>query len=489
MRIEIMLFFIFYAIIIIYMPKGAAVRNIKAFASLVLLVLMAFSLTGCGIATMNAQTLLAPPKADADQQGIDKRLREANNDLKLAYPKTGEYRSAVIMKDFTGDGKEDAIGFYFLDTGSVEVQFLMKSAENGEWLTLARFKNAATQVDRVCFGDINGDDKSDILIGWGATNLVNATANIYIYEEDGMREVPIDSTYSEMALTDFNSDGVNEVFLTLRMVPTTEEGAENTPAQSLVYEYMGDGMKRTYSVQADNSVTGFSSVSFGNITEKLCGVFLDGTKADSSRTTQIFYFDESGYFRNFPFGVNDAGILNPTFRPAGATFNSRDINKDGIIEIPMVNALPLVSSASPEENPPPDSTSFFVDWNTYNGNGQFRSVLPTLMNIPEGYFFEAPSYIKWGITAVNDTKQRTVSYVEVSESENDTEGDASPVLGSTLFVIRVFTKHSWENMGQAGSYEILAEQGDYIYTILDYEVEKYSYLLERVKKTFTLITD
>ena len=30
----------------------------------------------------------------------------------LKYPKTGEYRSAIILKDLNGDGEEEALAFY-----------------------------------------------------------------------------------------------------------------------------------------------------------------------------------------------------------------------------------------------------------------------------------------------------------------------------------------------------------------------------------------
>ena len=377
-------------------------RKFKAAALLLVMLLLVLSLSGCGIANVDAHALLAPPKADADQQEIDARLKDGNPDLKLVYPKAGEYRSAIIMKDFTGDGREDALGFYFLETGSVEVQFLVKSTESGNWQTVARFKNAATQVDRVLFGDLSGDGADEVVIGWGSTSLVNAaTVNVYAYIDGAMTEIPVNSAYGEMVLTDFNSDECFEIFLTLRMIPATEEGNKDTPAKSAVFEYQDHQMVETASARADNTITGFSSIVFGGITDGLNGVFLDGTRADSSRTTQVFFFDNEGSFRNFPFSINDATVTNPTFRPAGAAYyNSRDIDGDGFYEIPTASALPLTTSA---ENSMPDSTSFLVHWRNFDGTDSLRSKMFTLMNMDDGYFFEIPPHIAGRITAVHYT--------------------------------------------------------------------------------------
>ena len=56
---------------------------------------------------------MKPPKATGERQEIYSVLEEkANHQLTLRYPKAGEYRSAIVMKDVTGDGNDEAIAFY-----------------------------------------------------------------------------------------------------------------------------------------------------------------------------------------------------------------------------------------------------------------------------------------------------------------------------------------------------------------------------------------
>ena len=87
-------------------------------------------LSGCSLASFDTKNLMAPPKANQDQQAIQALLQGNRLDITLVYPQSGEYRSAIIMHDFTGDGEEDAIGFYSTENtgaGGVEVQFLSKT--------------------------------------------------------------------------------------------------------------------------------------------------------------------------------------------------------------------------------------------------------------------------------------------------------------------------------------------------------------------------
>ena len=103
----------------------------KRLAVLFALIMTLIELPGCSFTGLSAQNLMSPPKTNADQQAIYQLMQGAKTDVTFIYPRSGEYRSAIIMRDFTGDGVEDAIGFHSLEDGGVEVIFLMKSGEIG----------------------------------------------------------------------------------------------------------------------------------------------------------------------------------------------------------------------------------------------------------------------------------------------------------------------------------------------------------------------
>lgn len=445
-----------------------------------LAVLFCLCCPGCSFSGLDAQNLMAPPKSNADQQSIHQLLQGDKTELTLVYPKNGEYRSAIIMHDFTGDGVKDALGFYAKEDRSVVVQFLVK--QDGHWETAATFENTATQVDRVCFADLYGDGREDVLIGWGSTAGTTgrtAAVSAYLYEDGGVTESPL-GTYGEMAVTDFDGDGVDEVFTIDKFVAAEEEGAEPAPAQARVYQLKDGEIQEAASAPADNTITNYSALSFGSLTETQRGVVVDGSKADGSMTSQIFLFRD-GRLENYPQGVNGENYQNPYTRPSTTSFTCRDINGDGLLELPIATLLPGIP-----DDVTPDSTSYLVEWRNFSEDGGIRTVLFALMNPRENYWFQVPSWMRDRISASNNAAQRTTTYTQVVDS---LEGD-DQLLGAPLFSIRVFPRPVWESRGQSSGYQILAVQGDLVYGIQPLtQDEEGQRIIQEVTDNFQLISE
>ncbi len=428
----------------------------KKLSALFLGLLLCLSLFGCSTFTaFNAKTLMAPPKANEDQQAIHKLLQGNRQDVTFIYPKNGQYRSAIIMQDFTGDGQRDSIGFRALENGGgVEVQFLEKT--DGKWRTVAAFKNTALQVDRVCFGNLTGAGPNSVLIGWGSAvgdSGRTAFVSAYIYDRNGGVSEYSLGLYSEMALTDLDGDGLTEIFTVDKFLPAETEEDSPSPAKARVYAWDGRTMSQTYTADADNSITSYSSAVFGRLTATLNGVVLDGAKADGSMTTQVFYLKD-GLLINAPGSVNTEGYLNPFSRPPAAPLVSRDLNGDGYLDIPKATALPVLP-----EDAAPDSTNYLVKWFVFRTDSDGSLTARTLVNSAESYWFRLPYQLEGRITASNDALRRTATYTEVTESPETGE----KLLGSPLFAIRAFTRSSWESRGETGGYEYLQSQGDTVY--------------------------
>ncbi|MCH5353799.1 MAG: hypothetical protein J1E06_10090 [Acutalibacter sp.] len=454
-------------------------------AAAILSFCLLLSLSGCSFASFDTKNLMAPPKVNEDQQAIQELLQGDRPDIAFVYPQSGEYRSAVTMVDFTGDGIKDAVGFYSSEAGNsggVEVQFLIKT-ENG-WESAATFQNSALQVDRVCFGTLSQTGHNLILIGWGSTAGTTgrtAGANAYVYSPGGEITEYSLGTYAELAVTDFDEDGIHEVFTVDKFLPAEEEGDEPTPARAKLFAWVGGSMKEISCADADNSMAGYSSAAFGGLTASLSGVVLDGVKADGSLSTQIFTL-EDGKLKNFPEDVNTEEYSNPFLRPSTASILSRDINGDGLLEIPQVSLLPGL----PEETMP-DATCYQVDWCRLQSSSQYRVVTRTMMNPTENYWFRLPYSLTGGITSYNDTSRRMVTYTEIIEAPDQ---DGSYLLSEPLFAIRVFTRSAWESRGPTSGYELLATQNDSVYGIQVFTKNKFRLQsISQIKRDFKLLSE
>ena len=67
------------------------------------------------------------------------------------------------------------------------------------------------------FGDLTGDGMDEIIVGWGDPLTATASVSVYYVGGDTIREFSMTTvSYSEMLLTDFDSDNIKA---TSRMSP------------------------------------------------------------------------------------------------------------------------------------------------------------------------------------------------------------------------------------------------------------------------------
>lgn len=453
-------------------------RHLKRFLAVLMMAFLVVPLSGCSFSFLDSQNLISPPKANEDQQQIQNLLHENDTDTSLVYPKSGDYRSAIIMYNFTGGESEDAVAFKLIDSGGVEVHFLTKI--NDTWKNISTIKNSSSLVDRVLFGDIDGDGVEDVIIGWGDTQaLMSAIACAYVYEDGRMIEYQIDASYGSLTLTDYDSDGKMEILLLQKTVTAQDESSEDIPAQASLYQFSGSSIDFVSSTEAYNNISRYSSVQFCKLTDEISAVVVDGEYSDRSSATQIFYFDGSR-LSSYPQNPNENPTSNIFYRPAGASFTSKDITGNGITEIPSATLLPALP-----EDASLDSTSYFIEWKTLNSDYEFETAITTLSNITEGYIFELPESLSGKINAISDSTQRAVTYNLVVTDEETEE----QYISSALFTIKVFSDYGWEQRGELLGYEKLTEDSGYVYGILVQAKDgEYSSQIKKIKESFMIST-
>lgn len=451
----------------------------KRILSLFLLAAFVCINTGCSSIGLDTRTLLAPPKANEDQQEIHKLMQGDEAEITFVFPKNGDYRSAITTYDFTGDGIEDAIGFYMLKSGGTEVLFMSKVG--GTWTTISKFKNAASQVDRICFGDVTGDGIDNVLIGWGNTqNSMSASLSIFTYSDNNVNELQLQSNYGALTLTDYDNDDVKEIFILQRPVQEQEDGTEGIPANAMLFTIEGEMIVKQFGIEADSSIVRYPNILFGKVTTDLNAVVVDGAKADGSMTTQIFYRDKNGLYDSVQTDVNKENTAKNFLRPSTALFLSQDIDNDGLIEIPSPSLLP----AFPESSTP-DSTSYTIAWVALKDNPNETKVsTTTLMNSAEGYYFRVTGALNGKITSISDSKNRSVTYYSVIDPK---DGSGEMLMGTALFSIRVFSDTSWAQRGEAVGYVKITQRNNSVYSILIHTDDpKYMTSIGNVVKDFHL---
>lgn len=385
-------------------------------------------LSGCSFSVFDIEGMMTPPKATEDQQQISDLMKSEDGTVDFCYPKSGQYRSAMILKDLTGDGGQEALGFSANADGGIVLRFFRE--REGVWETVASFENTASQVDRVLFGDLNGDGREEIIVGWGAPQAMTASLAVYSFlpEKGEVTEVADPESYGEVLLTDFNGDGVKELFTAGLSAQGEREG--KTAPSARVYGMEGAGLTLLWETSLDAGVVKYSGAVFGHLPGGDRAVFLDGQKADGCTVTQIAAVEK-----------NTLGILPPAgeeyrrfIRPPQMQIGCRDIQGDGYVEIPWVR---LTAGHTQDTSQP--STAYLVDWMRYDPRtGKAVSVLPTIVSVEENYYVELPRYLKHNIVCFEEEAGgQTFSKIE--------QGAGDGILRWTeLLTIRSFTRSQWQ---------------------------------------------
>lgn len=119
------------------------------------------------------------------------------------------------------------------------------------------------------------------------------------------------------------------------------------------------------------------------------------------------------------------------------------------MEIPTVTSMPKQSTEKDE------SVCNRTDWNTIRAqDGRLTSVMQTVINSTDGYYFIIPD--KWTdkITARIDTTARSITFYEWVGTGRLARK------GSSLLTIQVFTEKDWsERKGTEGFVEMLDHSG------------------------------
>lgn len=396
-------------------------------AALALIVLC----SGCSSVSLDPQTLMRPPRATGNKEQIHKVLEtKTGGQLKLSYPRRGDYRSAILMWDLTGDGQEDAVALYQNtdQTGGLTISFVRGGKE---WTDVGSFQNPSTQVDKVCFGDVNRDGVDDVVVGWGSALNQASSISIFSYKDGKMTELSYNQPYTEMEVRDFDGDTYDEIFTA--SVSTAEQAAIARLLR------VTDNMIETVgSAHLDTGVTKYAAVTAGMINSNQYGIVLDGAKSGGTYVTEVLFWDSKKKLLESPF--YDAGTQTANYTQRSTSVTSRDINGDTLIEIPVVNPLPGYSQ------PLPDDACAVTNWYRYDSAGNtMQRVMSMVMNQKSGYWFLIPDMWRGKITVKVDRDTRSLTFYEwVPASGSAASGSNSAgAVGTALLKLQEFTESEW----------------------------------------------
>ena len=432
---------------------------------LAIALVLSMTLSGCSFIGLDPQQLMNPPRPTGEKAEIHALLEaEGGENMSLEYPARGEYRSAIIMHNITGGSEADAIAFYQKGDEIGGTNIVLLSKRDGNWVKMGSFNNAATQVDKICFGDVDGDGKDEAVVGWGS-NLSSTSLYVYGMKDGKMQETKLEQSYSEMTVMDFTGDGYSEIF-------TANVTVGDQDAFARLIRIRNDGIELLGEAPLDIGVTRYVSISAGLINATQKGVVLDGSKGTNQIVTEVLYWDQDDAKNNSekinvsgtgklvsPFFDKKTKMVTATQRSTSVV--SMDINDDTIIEIPIVTLLPSYTT------PSRDDTCYLTNWHRYDtqNNNLVRS-MSMVLSYTYGYWFLVPDIWLGNVTTEMDAQTRTLTFLEWKASASGTTGGNKNALGEAgdaLLRIRVFSADEWAFSGEESEYIKLLDFNNLVY--------------------------
>ncbi len=377
-------------------------------------------LTGCEAFTFSVDELLVAPSISDDQEALKQALYDnVGHSVTLAYPQSGDYRSAFVIADLDGDENDEALVFYTASsatasgTGENVRVTVFDRDEGGDWRAMYEVAGGGSSVDTVIvtsYGDV-----TDIVIGYGTTVHDESVVSIYRYE-NGILRSTYDGWYTEMISTDIDLCGTDEIVLFKKSGTAVSVGVIKS----------SDGLSYvTAERMLTSSVSAISSYVCGILDGETGALFIDLTDEDGYLLTEVVYLEGSTLTC---LSAIDSELLWITERTGG--YLSMDYDNDGIIEIPTLGLFSGYSAGSGAE--------YMVNWLSYRQEEQtFVTESSAYYSLSDSYIFKLPSRWTNFVSVVRDSDTGEITFVAY-----DRAADSLSDMAELLSIISVSSRNS-----------------------------------------------
>ena len=435
--------------------------KLRKIAALMLAFVMCFLLCGCDIFTFDTEQLISPPSLTGDMYPISKALSKSiKGDYTLKYPSLGERRSAIVLEDIDGNGTLEAFAFYSTSDDEMTNMHINAICKKGDiYESVDEQSIVAGAVERIDFCDLDGDGTKEILVGWEVYGSSEKHLCVYSLSGDTLA-VRLSEKYTGFICCDLVGDGDNE--LIIHLLDTA--GALNSAA---VYRFTDGGLQKIAGTVLDSAVKTVSEPVFSKLSTGKSAIYIDEIKG-AGAVTEVLFFDE-GELKN-PLLETENAIENiRTLRSASIT--SRDVDADGVIEIPVATKLP--NAAGSEE------LLYYTNWCAFDGENLITRKI-TILNTIDSYSIEVPKNLEGHLAVLKDIEaHRRVFYYYDSELDK---------IGERLFSVSVIPANQWDkkDFDKMSMFE-LGRNGENVFAASLNSTAKNAPIEKQLKEMFSLI--
>ena len=178
------------------------------------ILLLAVIFSGCSDSLSGNTDIMRPPRVTGDKAGIQNLIEmQAGGKYIYKYPQSGEYRSAITMKDIDGDGTDEAIAIFVTNSDQNTIQIMFMKEIDGIWSSMGCYSCNCSGVKNIMFADLNGDGVLETLIGFSNYGTNSNQLIMYYMKNNSMEYLSINKPYTDILIDDFTGSGMDEIML------------------------------------------------------------------------------------------------------------------------------------------------------------------------------------------------------------------------------------------------------------------------------------
>lgn len=422
----------------------------------VAILLFAVLLGGCSLEN-GIDTLLKPPQLSETRQMILDALRGSVGAYDLHSPISGQYHTAIITTDMTGDGENEAVCFFTAEKLGAGVSMMVLKQSNGKWGNVGLYTSDAHGIDKVEFCDINGDGIKEAAIGWRYPTGNDNGLEIVALQEETPQVV-----YSGL-YTQFEVLQEKDVVI-ISKVKTTES---STVTASLL-GWREEKATVVSSVPMESAVLEYLAVQVGTTTKGDAALFVDTRLENANYTTEVLVINKEGFLENRLFSLRKE---SKTTLQRALSVVCTDINKDGVLDIPMTEPLQMRKADAKQ--------MYLTRWYSFDGE-KLAEITASYTSPTNQFCFVLPEEWVGKITVEQDQNNERMYRFLLAQS------------GTPLFELRIFTTAEFNNNAAANGWSQIAAGTDKLaayHAYTGYNVsEKYRLTAEEMGERFIFIS-
>jgi len=357
---------------------------------LVVFIFFSFIFTSCD-SNLTGDNLLTSPKLPVEIEEVKTIIGEnLPSNMEFINPIVAENNNSIQFVDLDNDDRDEVLVFYKVSGDEYPVRISVLTKKNDyEWIINNTIKGVGYDVNKVVYMDMDMDGTKEIIVGWQGGTILNKGLSIYSYLNGDISEV-YEDTYTEFDVSDYTNDGTKELIV---VKLNRNEGISTV----YLYDYYNKNIVFLDETDMDGYINAYYSINSGKASKNITGLFLDASVGAHSAFTDLIIY-KNNELKNVFYDENFSST-SKTFKAYPR--KSKDIDKDGIIEIPILIAPKGFENFSMADTP------WFTMWYKWDGKSGLIKSTESYSDYINGFEFIFPFDWKEKITLKFENKNRT----------------------------------------------------------------------------------